>query len=42
MTVVAVDRFVRFFRLAGRIEVDKSDLRRYEAFVNRKIHDLLL
>jgi hypothetical protein len=40
--VVAVDKLERFFRLAGDVDVDKSDLRRYEVFVNRKLHDLLI
>jgi hypothetical protein len=40
--VVAIDKFERFFRLAGGIDVDKSDLRRYEEFVNRKLSDLLI
>jgi hypothetical protein len=40
--VVAIDKLERFFRQAGGIDVDKSDLRRYETFVNRKLHDLLI
>jgi hypothetical protein len=40
--VVAVDKLERFFRLAGSVDVDKSDLRRYEEFLNRKLHDLLI
>ncbi|MDB5483797.1 MAG: hypothetical protein JWO83_4850 [Caulobacteraceae bacterium] len=40
--VVAIDKLERFFRRAGAIDVDKSDLGRYEAFVNRKLHDLLI
>jgi hypothetical protein len=37
-----VARFERFFRVAGGLDVDKADLKRYEEFVNHKIHDLLL
>jgi hypothetical protein len=32
----------RLFRLAGPIDIDKSDVKRYEEFINRKIADLLL
>jgi hypothetical protein len=35
-------RFERFFRIAAGLEVDKEDLRRYQEFINHKIHDLLL
>ncbi|MDB5450802.1 MAG: hypothetical protein JWQ52_1930 [Phenylobacterium sp.] len=40
--VVAVDKLERFFRLAGGVDVDQSDLKRYEGFVNGKLHDLLI
>lgn len=40
--VVAIDKLERLFREAGAIDLDKSDLRRYEAFVNRKLYDLLI
>ncbi len=40
--VMAVPRFERLFRRAAGIDVDKSDLRRYSDFVNRKLHDLLV
>nr|MEA2798314.1 hypothetical protein [Phenylobacterium sp.] len=40
--VVAISKLERFFREAGRIDVDKSDVSRYEAFVNRKLKDLLI
>jgi hypothetical protein len=39
--VMAVARFERLFRRAAGIEVDKSDLRCYGDFVNRKLYDLL-
>jgi len=39
---MAVAKFERFFRVAGSLDVDKSDLERYSDFVNRKIYDLLL
>jgi hypothetical protein len=37
-----IRRFERLFRLAGDIDLDKSDVKRYEEFINRKIGDLLL
>jgi hypothetical protein len=40
--VMVVDRFQRLFRRAAGIDVDKMDLRRYNDFVNRKLHDLLV
>jgi hypothetical protein len=42
MPVVGVAKFERFFRLAADLDVDKSDLKRYGDFVNRKIYDLIL
>lgn len=39
---IAISKLERFFREVGGVDVDKSDLRRYETFVNRKIHDLLV
>ena len=42
MRVMSVAKFERFFREAASIDVDKDDLRRYEDFVNDKVHDLLL
>jgi hypothetical protein len=42
MPVMAVAKFERFFRLAAGLNVDKSDLKRYNGFVNDKIYDLLL
>jgi hypothetical protein len=43
MTVIAgIPRIERLLREAAGLDIDKSDLRRHEEFVNRKIHDLLL
>ncbi len=42
MTVMAVTKFERFFRVVAGLDVDKQDLRRYSDFVNQKIYDLLL
>jgi hypothetical protein len=42
MPLMNVSRFERFFRVAASLDIDKEDLRRYNDFVNRKIHDLLL
>jgi hypothetical protein len=40
--VVGVTQFERFFLAAAGLDVDKSDLKRYSDFVNRKIYDLLI
>lgn len=42
MPVMAVARFERFFRLAGSIDVDKEDLKRYSDFVNDRLYALLV
>jgi len=42
MAVMGVAKFERFFRLAGDLDVDKNDLKRYGDFVNHKIYDLIL
>jgi hypothetical protein len=34
--VMNVTKFERFFRLAGGLDVDKTDLKRYSDFVHRK------
>ncbi|MCW2506553.1 MAG: hypothetical protein JWO79_4837 [Actinomycetia bacterium] len=39
---VAIARFERFFRSAAGLDVDKSDLNRYDEFVNDKVSDLLI
>jgi hypothetical protein len=38
----SVAKFERFFRAAASLDVDKDDLRRYNDFVGRKIHDMLV
>lgn len=40
-TVMSVSKFEHFFRRAAGLDVDKADLKRYNDFVNHKIHDLL-
>jgi len=42
MPVMGVAKFERFFRLAAGLDVDKSDLKRYNEFVNHKLYDLIL
>ncbi|WP_433605354.1 DUF1931 family protein [Dactylosporangium sp. CA-139114] len=42
MPVLAINRFERFFRAAASLDVDKSDLKRYNDFVDQKVYDLLL
>lgn len=42
MTVMAVARFERFFRLAASIDVDKADLERYDDFINARLYALLV
>ncbi|HZX04372.1 DUF1931 family protein, partial [Kribbella sp.] len=42
MTVMAVNRFERFFRLAASLNVDKDDVKRHSDFVSEKLYDLLL
>jgi histone H3/H4 len=37
-----VPTFERFFRTAGDLDVDKSDVKRYNDFVNEQIYDLLI
>jgi hypothetical protein len=39
---VNIAKFERFFRSAAGVDVDKSDLKRYNDFVNQKTFDLLL
>jgi len=39
---MGVSTFERYFRAAAGLDVDKSDLKRYDDFVNRKIYDLFL
>jgi histone H3/H4 len=42
MSLMAIAKFERLFRLAAGLDVDKSDLKRYSEFVNDKLYDLLL
>jgi len=39
---MGIARFERFFRRAASLDIDKSDLERYDQFVHRKTYDLLL
>jgi len=40
--LMGVAKFERLFRLSARLDVDKSDLRRLNEFLNQKVYDLLL
>lgn len=40
--VMAVAQFEHLFREAASLDIDKSDIKRLEDFVNQRIHDLLL
>jgi hypothetical protein len=40
--VTTAAKFMRFFRAAASLDVDKQDLKRYSDFINRKVNDLLL
>ncbi|MET8863835.1 DUF1931 family protein [Nonomuraea sp. NPDC004580] len=42
MAVIATSRFEHFFRAAAGLDVDKSDLKRYSDFINRKLYDMLV
>lgn len=42
MPVMGAARFERFFRVAASLDVDKSDLKRYDEFLDRKIYDLFV
>jgi len=42
MGVMAIPRFERFFRSAGDFDVDKDDLKRYQAFVDEKVDDIAI
>jgi hypothetical protein len=37
-----ISRFERLFRMAAGLDIDKSDIKRHEDFVNHKIYDLLI
>jgi hypothetical protein len=40
--VMSTATFERFFREAASLDVDKDDLKRFNDFVNHKLHDLLI
>jgi Domain of unknown function (DUF1931) len=42
MSVMAVTKFERLFRLAAEIDIDKNDLKRFSDFIGQKVYDLLL
>ena len=42
MLVMGVPRFQRLFRKVAGLDVDKSDLKRYRAFIDHKLEDLLV
>lgn len=42
MFMMGIPRFQRLFREAAGLSVDKSDLKRYTTFINRKLDDLLV
>ncbi len=42
MAVMGFTKFERFFRAAGRVDVDREDIKRYLDFVNDAIYDLLI
>jgi hypothetical protein len=42
MAVMGVARFERFFRAAAGLDVDKSDLNRYNDFIDEQLNDLLI
>jgi uncharacterized protein DUF1931 len=41
MPVMNVAKFEKFFRLAGGLDVDKGDLKKYNDFLDRKMYDLV-
>ena len=40
--VLGVAQLERFFRAAASVDIDKDDVKRFDEFVNRKVHDLLV
>ncbi len=40
--VMGVRQFEKLFRLAAGLDIDKSDIKRLDDFVNERLHDLLL
>ncbi len=39
---MAISQFERLFRKAASLDIDKSDIKRLENFVNQRLYDLLL
>jgi hypothetical protein len=42
MPVMNVPDFQRFFRAAGRVDVDKNDLKRFNEFLDDQVYDLAI
>lgn len=42
MPIMGISKFERFFRSAASLDVDKNDLKRYNDFLDSKVHDLFL
>ncbi|GAA5026638.1 DUF1931 family protein [Actinopolymorpha pittospori] len=42
MPVMGVSKFEGFFRAAASLDVDKSDIKRYNDFLDTKLHDLFI
>ena len=42
MAIISVARFEQFFRDVAGLDVDKSDLKRYDDFIHAKLYDLLV
>ena len=40
--VMSIAKFEHFFRVAGSLDIDKSDIARYDDFINREIEGLLI
>lgn len=38
--VMSIPKFERFFRVGAGVDIDKSDIARYEDFINREIEGL--
>jgi hypothetical protein len=42
VAVTAIPKLEHFFRLAAELDIDKSDVRRFNEFLNKKLTDLLI
>ena len=40
--VMAISRFERLFRESASLDIDKSDIKRLEDFINQRLYDLLI